>query len=240
MELNKALSELSLYLESQDTPNVSKVEYIKMFSKKVDQNEFSYGPFLDPTPSEYLHNKHYHQTKPKESGDYGKAIAIYSEPECINLKELYSPSASIGICQLENGKYLLVFKNKPKMKGFALPGGTLGIDVNFDPASFSYFQRFQSYAKALEREFLEECGVMISDKILISVASPSGRLNHSCAIFLCKGQLVQSQRAEDSDHIVMQVTLTELVTYLNSSLGLDTFMGPILKSCYGKIVEYFV
>jgi 8-oxo-dGTP pyrophosphatase MutT (NUDIX family) len=195
---------------------------------------------LDPTPDEYLNRDGYYytETRPKDKGDYGKAIAIYTDQRCEEIVEIYSPPASIGICQINNGKFVLVFKNKPKVKGFALPGGTLGI-VKPNCGELSPIDRAVVYGQALEREFLEECGIRLSQTRLLSVEHPTPRLNHSCAIYLCKGNFVQQQREEDKDHIIVEVTFDEMMNCLTGELAIDGFLVPLLTSQRDFIHRYF-
>jgi 8-oxo-dGTP pyrophosphatase MutT (NUDIX family) len=187
------------------------------------------NPNFDPTPDEYLNRDGYYytETTPKDQGDYGKAIAICTDQRFEELVEIYSPSASIGICQLNNGKFVLIFKNKPKVKGFALPGGTLGI-VNANSKDLTQLQRCVVYTQALEREFMEECGIRLSQSHLLSTEYPTPRLNHACAVFLCKGDIVQEQREEDKDHFIVQVTYDEMMSALTGSLAIDAFLVPLL------------
>jgi 8-oxo-dGTP pyrophosphatase MutT (NUDIX family) len=193
---------------------------------------------LDPTPDEYLKGKFYNQSIPKENGDYGKAIAIYTDQTYKDIEEIYSPSASIGICQLNNGKFILVFKNKKNIKGFALPGGTLGI-VNRECDELSPVDRAVVYGQALEREFLEECGIRLSQTRLLSVERPTPRLNHSCAVYLCKGNYVQQQREEDNDHIIVEVTFDKMMNCLTAELAIDGFLVPLLTSQRDFIHSFF-
>jgi 8-oxo-dGTP pyrophosphatase MutT (NUDIX family) len=198
------------------------------------------NPVFDPTPDEYLNRDGYYisGTLPKEKGDYGKAIVICTDHRLEEVVEIYSPPASIGICQLNNGKFVLVFKNKPKVKGFALPGGTLG-EVNASCGELTQLQRCVVYTQALEREFIEECGIRLSQSHLLSTEYPTPRLNHACAVFLCKGNIVQSQREEDSDHFIVQLSYDEMMSALTGSLAIDAFLVPLL-TCEDKYIrKYF-
>jgi hypothetical protein len=193
---------------------------------------------FDPTPDEYLQGKNYIETTPKETKDYGKAIAIFDDIFLEELVEIYSPPASIGMCQINNGKFILVFKNKPNVKGFALPGGTLG-EVNPNCSELTQSDRAVVYGQALEREFLEECGIKMFQTRLLSVERPTARLNHSCAVYLCKGDYIQSQREEDNDHIIVEVTFDEMFNCLTGELAIDGFLIPLLTTQRDFILKYF-
>ncbi len=193
---------------------------------------------LDPTPDEFLQDKFYTDTVAKENGDYGKAIALYVNKNHDELNAIYSPPSAIGICQIPNGKFILVFKNKKQIAGFALPGGTLG-KVKSDCGKLSQSDRASVYEQTLAREFLEECGIQLSKNYLLSAERPSSRLNHSCAVYLCQGKYVQGQREEDSDHLIVEVNFEQMINCLTNELAIDAFLIPLLVSQKEFILNYY-
>ena len=218
-------------------------------------------PAYPPTPCELLTGKVFVEGLVNDVGDMSKAYAVLSgnisdidtSKRNIGVVDFIgSPSAIIGLCLLtegeHRGKFVLIFKNKKSTNkltgtttqtiGWALPGGTVGYN---DPqcGTLSQEQRKEVYSQALEREFLEECGIEISNQQLFMSAEINARFNHHCCVALCKGKQVGSQRLEDSDLSVFFANPDQAIQALKSDLAIDTFLIPHLNAYPEVIFDYF-
>jgi 8-oxo-dGTP pyrophosphatase MutT (NUDIX family) len=186
-----------------------------------------------PTPFQVLNGRRYISGAPTgDPGDYSKQTAPLKTDG--NIDFLYSPSASIGICQIQSGKYkgkfVVVFKNKANLQGFALPGGTAG-NSNQDPETV--------YKSALYREFLEECGITLTSAHPIMVGNPTPRLIHSCVVFKCKGNITNAQREQDKDLSIAYLTWDELKIALSGELSIDPWIMPFVRTNEKELRKYF-
>jgi 8-oxo-dGTP pyrophosphatase MutT (NUDIX family) len=178
-------------------------------------SEFTLISSTIPTADEQLKDKNWVGTKPKQSGDYPKKVAIFKESSYLDLEEIASPNAAIGLCHTAQG-WVTVEKIG---KGLALPGGTLGIGDNFEDA--------------LRREFLEEVGVELTDWKEWFYFKPNGRLDHTCKVFVCRGTVVQNQREEDRDHVISFLQFDDLVRWMADPRQIDTQLR-----CKGLLALY--
>ncbi len=186
-----------------------------------------------PTPFQVLNGRRFLSGAPTgDSGDYSKQIAVLNSDGSIAFT--YSSGASIGVCQIQSGKYkgkfVAVFKNKPLLQGVALPGGTAGN---------SNQEAKKVYDGALIREFKEECGITLSAIEPIMVANPTPRLVHSCVVYICKGNITNTQREKDVDLSIAYLTWDELKIALSSELSIDPWITPYIQTNEKELRRYF-
>jgi hypothetical protein len=202
---------------------------------------------LPPTPDEILTGVEYISGVIKDQGDYPKAIAIVSNKvegkanQPVFVEKIMSPSTSIGFSQIIiDGvkKYVVIFKNKQDLMGFACIGGTLAaMTPNCGPLTQE--ERAVAYKTALEREFLEEAGIQVDDCLLIDAPQINARLDHSCAFYLVKGSMVGEQRLEDSDLSVLVTDFETAVLAMTCYLAIDDFVVRYFRFHLQEIRNYF-
>ena len=207
-----------------------------------------YNVDLPPTPDEVFFNRSFIQGKVKDKGDYSKSSVILSdkvtakEGDPYFVESLVSPSAAIGLSQIideeGNKKYVVIFKNKPDVIGYATIGGTLGI-VNPKLGPLTPTQRFSAYLEALRREFFEEAGLSVNSTKLIDAPQLNARLDHHCAFYLVKSSQIGEQRIEDSDLSVLVVDFETAVRALTSCLAIDDFVVKYFRFYLKEIKAFF-
>jgi hypothetical protein len=223
---------------------------------KVPQNVLieliSYVPQLEaailpPTSDELFSGVDYLGGAIKDEGDYSKFNAVVShkvtasEGDPVFIEKLVSPPASIGLAQIfieGIKKYVVIFKNKKDLMGFACIGGTLGMVIpNCGPLTQA--KRQELYFRALSREYLEEAGLGVIHSLLIDAPQLNARLDHSCAFYLVKAEMIGEQRLEDSDLSVIVTDLDTALQALSSYLAIDDFVVKYIRFYENEIRQYF-
>ncbi|MGL4759467.1 MAG: NUDIX hydrolase [Patescibacteria group bacterium] len=234
-------SQIRLLLDNANYPVGSKIE--PEFLLGITDFKPQLEGYYPETPDEYLTGKNFIQGEIKDRGDWSKQITIF-QGDLTNYDisyeniELFSPSASIGLCQIEDGNFVLIFKNKAKIVGWALPGGTVA-QINPECGPLTQEERAKAFRDALIREFKEECGITLTDTLFIEAPQINARLKHNCAFYLCKGVRDGDQRIEDMDLSVLLCDLETAIKALNSYLAVDDFIIKLLNTYRQQIAEYF-
>jgi hypothetical protein len=212
------------------------------------QEEYSF--YYPPTPGEVLFGKKFIQGKIKESSDgISKLIAILNQDldskltmeELLNkpkiVEDLYAPTSTLCLCQTAKG-FVLIFKNKKRILGWDVPGGTLPWDGK-PVGILNQSQRAVVHLQTIKDETMQETGVEVTNIQPWFVHKPSSKINHRYVIFMAKGRKVAQQRKEDKDCTVIFKDYASVLQALSSPLGNKQFVATRMITDAKLINKYF-